>query len=62
MLTFNDVANYCAIPEYTVQAWINQKQLVVCWLTTGKQRYRLIDVIAAHEAHKKRMALKVSSE
>jgi hypothetical protein len=58
VLTVSEAADYCAIPEYAVQAWINRKQLVVCWLPTGNQRFRLIDVIAALEASKKREVTK----
>lgn len=57
VLTLREAADYCAVPEFEVHSWISNKQLVVCWLPTGNQRFRLIDVIAALEASKKREAI-----
>jgi hypothetical protein len=54
LLTLQDVADYCDVPEMVVYRWINRKQLTVCFLENGEHRFRLIDVRAAHEAHKKR--------
>jgi hypothetical protein len=54
LLTLQDVADYCDVPEMVVYRWINRKQLTVCFLENGEHRFRMIDVRAALEAHKKR--------
>lgn len=54
LLTLQDVADYCDVPEMVVYRWINRKELTVCFLENGEHRFRLIDVQAALELHKKR--------
>lgn len=51
LMTLQDVADYCDVPELVVHRWINKRRLVVCFTAEGEHRFRLIDVRAAMAAH-----------
>jgi hypothetical protein len=51
LLTLQDVADYCDVPELVVHRWITKRRLVVCFTADGEHRFRMIDVRAALEAH-----------
>ena len=52
LMTLQDVADYCDIPEMVVHRWITKRKLTVCFLPDGQHRFRLIDVRAAMESHR----------
>lgn len=51
LLTLQDVADYCDVPEMVVHRWISKRRLVVCFTASGEHRFRMIDVRAALDAH-----------
>ena len=53
LMTLQDVADYCDVPEMVVHRWISKRRLVVCFTASGEHRFRMIDVRAALEAHHK---------
>lgn len=54
LLTLEEVAAHCDVPEMVVHRWIMKNQLAVCFLESGEKRFRMIDVKYAMERHKNR--------
>jgi len=54
LMTLEEVAAYCDVPEMVVHRWIMKNQLAVCFLESGEKRFRLIDVKYAFERHSNR--------